>query len=180
MASNSIVYSGTAINTLLAPVVSGYTRTAAATNITQGGVDINTLYAGWDNRAGNQPTTATGAVTTAGTDIATLFNKYSPAIGVSANFGTPSRILSYRFYSGRIIVYGVSGTGPIKIDYSDKETVSGLPNFSATFINPVFNVIGSAFNIYGYQAGISYTWTITAGGGTGGYVTATGSFTPSP
>lgn len=177
MASNSIVYSGTAINALLAPVVSGYTRTAAATNITQGGVDINTLYAGWDNRAGNQPT-ATGAVKANGTDIATLFNKYSPAIGVSANFGTPSRILSYTFYSGRIIAYGVSGTGPIKIDYSDKETLSGLPVFSGTFTNPVLNNSASAFNIYGYQAGISYTWTITAGGGTGGYVTANGSFTP--
>jgi len=173
MASNSIVYSGTAINTLLAPVVSGYTRTAAATNIKQGGVDINTLYSGWDNRAGNQPT-ATGAVTTAGTDIATLFNKYSPAIGVSATYGTPRLSVTYNLYSGRIMAYGVSGTGPIKIDYSDSS------GFSVTFTNPVSNVPASAFNIYGYEARISYTWTITAGGGTGGYVTATGSFTPSP
>jgi hypothetical protein len=175
MASNSIVYSGTAINALLAPVVSGYTRTAAATNITQGGVDINTLYAGWDNRAGNQPT-ATGAVKTVGTDIATLFNKVSPAIGVVGSFGLPTIFISYRFYSGRLLSYSVSGTGPIKIDYSDKETVSGLPVFSGTFTNP----FSSSFNNYAYQSGISYTWTITAGGGTGGYVTATGSFTPSP
>jgi len=170
MASNSIVYSGTTINIFLAPVASGYTRTAAATNIQQGGADINTLYAGWDNRAGNQPT-ATGAVKANATDIATLFNKYSPVIDISGNYSIPKfKIPSGPtvYYCGTLLRFTTSGTGPIKIDYSDSS------GFSASFNNPFPS--GTTFNNFGYLGGVIYNYTITAGGGVGGYVTVTGSF----
>ena len=105
-------------------------RTATATNIRNGGTDLNARYAGRDNRAGNAVTAITSTNFTAGgTDIVSRFNRVGSVFEVQIG-GTTT-------YSG-------SGQTPSLASYSPTNvvvpTITGTQTNAGTYTSANFTV----------------------------------------